>query len=359
MGVVEQREIYRAILAIQKQVQDNDSIHSEVVSVDLPDNNTQRPASPRALNKSSSIEEMLSVKRISFAPSDPAPPLTPNVFLAMSEPGNPELGSPQERRKEEIGLNESSMFENCSSRIEQGTTQSNLQQSSNDYKTPPPDVKDIGNHLEDHKVLDLFLAKPMLRDIHDGILLTWSILSTQMQKADIEKQLSKDQEQGLPSIVEVYEDLSLYEHEAIGTRTANAGPGTSLISLKRTHADITHRGILFKGIPSLQFVLMTDLNGQKNDDRKLRPRLNDIYSAQGYSDERIQKMSKDDERERGKGQPMQPVDWVRPTYIRVHRKWIEPETLDAYDLPWEWEDVSLVFFLFSSSHANRHPADSM
>ncbi|KAL9015826.1 MAG: hypothetical protein Q9185_006793 [Variospora sp. 1 TL-2023] len=341
MGVVEQREIYRAILAIQKQVQNHDSIHSEVVSVDLPDKNTQRPASPRALSKRSSFEEVLSVERISLAPSDLAPPLTPNVIMAMSEPGNPELGSPQERKKEKIGLNESSMSENCSSRIEHDTTKCNLQQFPNDYENPPLDVKDIGNYLEDHKVLDLFLAKPMIRDIHDGILLTWSILSTQMQKADIEKQLSKDQEQGLPSIVEVYENLSLYEHEAIGTRTANAGPGTSLISLKRTHADITHRGILFKGIPSLQFVLMTDMNEQKNDDRRLRAGLNDIYSAQGYSDERIQKMSKDDERERRKGQPMQPVDLVRPTYIRVHRKWIEPETLDAYDLPWEWEDVSL------------------
>lgn len=343
MGVVEQREIYRAVLAIQKQVQDNDSIHSEVVSVDLPDKNTQRPASPRALSKRSSIEEVLSAKRISLAPSDPARPLTPKVFMAMSEPGNPEFGLPQERKKGKIGSNESSMSENCSSGIEQGTTKSNPQQSTNDYKTLPLHVKDIGNHLEDHKVLDLFLAKPMLRDIHDGILLTWSILSTQTQKADIEKQLSKDQEQGLPSVVEVYKDLSLYEHEAIGTRTANAGPGTSLVSLKRTYVDLTHRGILFKGVPSLQFVLMTDMNEQKHEDRKPRGRLNDIYSAQGYSDEGIQKMSKVDERERRKGQPMQPVDWVRPTYIRVHRKWIEPETLDAYDLPWEWEDVSLVF----------------
>ncbi|KAL8974685.1 MAG: hypothetical protein Q9197_001089 [Variospora fuerteventurae] len=345
MGVVELREIYRAILAIQKQVQDHDSIHSEVIPVELPDKNTQRPASPRALSKRSSFEEVLSVERISLAPSDHAPPLTPNVFMATSEPGNPELGSPQERKEERIGLNESSMSKNCSSGIEQWTTQSNLQQSPNYYnKTPPLDVKDIGNHLEDHKVLDLFLAKPMLRDIHDGILLTWSILSTQMQKADIEKQLSKDQEQGLPSIAEAYEDLSLYEYKAIGTSTANAGPGTSLVSLKRTHEDITHRGILFKGIPSLQFVLMTDINEQKNDDRRLRARLNDIYSAQGYSDERIQKMSKDGERERRKGQPTQPVDLARPTYVRVHRKWIEPDTLDAYDLPWEWEDQDREYF---------------
>ncbi|KAL8733474.1 MAG: hypothetical protein Q9166_002100 [cf. Caloplaca sp. 2 TL-2023] len=28
---------------------------------------------------------------------------------------------------------------------------------------------------------------------------------------------------------------------------------------------------------------------------------------------------------------------LRPTYIKVHRKHLAPETLDAYELPWEWE----------------------
>lgn len=28
-----------------------------------------------------------------------------------------------------------------------------------------------------------------------------------------------------------------------------------------------------------------------------------------------------------------------PTYIKVHRKWISPSTVDEYQLPWEWDDV--------------------
>ncbi|KAL8776140.1 MAG: hypothetical protein Q9213_008380 [Squamulea squamosa] len=28
----------------------------------------------------------------------------------------------------------------------------------------------------------------------------------------------------------------------------------------------------------------------------------------------------------------------RPTYIKVHRKHLSPDTLDAYDLPWEWDE---------------------
>ncbi|KAL8757990.1 MAG: hypothetical protein Q9184_004061 [Pyrenodesmia sp. 2 TL-2023] len=32
------------------------------------------------------------------------------------------------------------------------------------------------------------------------------------------------------------------------------------------------------------------------------------------------------------------VDVSRPTFIKVHRKHMSPDTLDAYDLPWEWDD---------------------
>ena len=32
-------------------------------------------------------------------------------------------------------------------------------------------------------------------------------------------------------------------------------------------------------------------------------------------------------------------DPARPTYIKVHKKWLDPATLDAYNLPWEWDQV--------------------
>lgn len=34
------------------------------------------------------------------------------------------------------------------------------------------------------------------------------------------------------------------------------------------------------------------------------------------------------------------IDLTRPTYIKVHRKHMSPATLDEYELPWEWDDVS-------------------
>lgn len=37
------------------------------------------------------------------------------------------------------------------------------------------------------------------------------------------------------------------------------------------------------------------------------------------------------------------IDLTQPTYIKVHRKHLSPDTLDVYDLPWEWDDVSSLF----------------
>ena len=35
-------------------------------------------------------------------------------------------------------------------------------------------------------------------------------------------------------------------------------------------------------------------------------------------------------------------DLARPTYIKVHRKHLSPETLDEFSLPWEWDEVSFL-----------------
>ena len=40
------------------------------------------------------------------------------------------------------------------------------------------------------------------------------------------------------------------------------------------------------------------------------------------------------------GMQTETVDLARPTYIMVHRKYLSPDTLDAYELPWEWKEVS-------------------
>lgn len=35
------------------------------------------------------------------------------------------------------------------------------------------------------------------------------------------------------------------------------------------------------------------------------------------------------------------LDLTRPTYTKVHRKHVSPDTLDVYKLPWEWDEVGI------------------
>lgn len=105
------------------------------------------------------------------------------------------------------------------------------------------------------KQLDLFLMKPAVQDLVDVIQLSWKVHRAQMQQAEIHEQVTRNQENGISTVSELYQDLYIHEHKAIEDQIAKAGIATSLTSLKRFHADLWHRKILFKGVPGLQFVL--------------------------------------------------------------------------------------------------------
>ena len=103
---------------------------------------------------------------------------------------------------------------------------------------------------------------------------------------------------------------------------------------------------------------------KEEEDKMFKARLKDMYLAQGYSEESIENMIKDAEKKRkgshGRQSPHSPhalvgghdsamlhtqkemnvVNLSKPTYLKVHRKHLSPDTLDAYDLPWEWDEVS-------------------
>ena len=54
-------------------------------------------------------------------------------------------------------------------------------------------------------------------------------------------------------------------------------------------------------------------------------------------------------REKRPGDREWAIDLSRPTYIKVNRKYLLPDTLDAYQLPWEWDKVSRSYLSASSS----------
>lgn len=70
-------------------------------------------------------------------------------------------------------------------------------------------------------------------------------------------------------------------------------------------------------------------------DRLFKERVKKEFTAAGYSEEHIEAILN-----KGAGKKPKGKEVKRPTYIKVHRKHLSPETLDVYSLPWEWDDVS-------------------
>ena len=82
---------------------------------------------------------------------------------------------------------------------------------------------------------------------------------------------------------------------------------------------------------------------QEDEDKAFNERLRKTLEKAGYSEDSIEKTLKGEQEKSkgGKGDKGRKImDLTRPTYIKVHRKYLSPDTLDLYDLPWEWDEVS-------------------
>ena len=80
---------------------------------------------------------------------------------------------------------------------------------------------------------------------------------------------------------------------------------------------------------------------KEEEDRKFEERFKKQFMEAGYSQayaEAVLQKKKDKEK---KEKNVMAIDLSRPTWIKVHRRYLVPETLDAYYLPWEWDEVSL------------------
>ena len=83
---------------------------------------------------------------------------------------------------------------------------------------------------------------------------------------------------------------------------------------------------------------------KKEADEEFRERVKKTFGQAGYTEESIEKILKKGEKGKGHGhgKEIKIKDLTRPTYIIVHRKHVSPETLDEYNLPWEWDEVSFL-----------------
>ena len=83
---------------------------------------------------------------------------------------------------------------------------------------------------------------------------------------------------------------------------------------------------------------------KKVADEEFRERVKKTFGQAGYDEESIDEILKkgEKEKEHGHGKEIKISDLRRPTYIKVHRKHMSPETLEWYNLPWHWNEVNSV-----------------
>lgn len=77
---------------------------------------------------------------------------------------------------------------------------------------------------------------------------------------------------------------------------------------------------------------------KEDEDKAFQERMRETLTKAGYSEESIEKTLKG---KGEKGEKKKIMDLTRPTYIKVHCRHLSPDTLDLYELPWEWDDVSI------------------
>ena len=79
---------------------------------------------------------------------------------------------------------------------------------------------------------------------------------------------------------------------------------------------------------------------KEEEDNAFQQRMRETLTKAGYSEDSIERALKGKGDDGDKGHGKEIMKLPRPTYIKVHRKHLSPDTLELYELPWEWDEVS-------------------
>lgn len=90
-----------------------------------------------------------------------------------------------------------------------------------------------------------------------------------------------------------------------------------------------------------------EMKQKKEEDRKFAEKFIAQLLSLGYTEEQARAMLQR-RRDKDQGESMI-MDLSKPTWIRVHRKYLAIETLEFYSLPWEWDEVSVLLTLCRST----------
>ncbi len=318
-NIMEQKDVIRSILILQQQQQRlNPYPHS---------NNARRSTnrvrdqmngiggSSRDVNEDSSISSFI------------AEPLTAHAGShSDTTPAREQLGQ-DARRPDEIKQNQTNSTTDAENTIlDDAVSPPSGDPSRATSGTKSNDRASRRSSLEiqaDARIEELrtYSVYPDLTASFAKVQVTWSWSESRIPESNIRHRLAKNEADGLAPVFDVLEALHTYERPIVDraldwVQGINPAYRVNLMGLKRTEQDMQHGSIVFKAVPCFNLIVKLDCHPS----RQPTAESNHIVS-----------MIVD---------PPWVKDLSRPTYIKVHRKHLSPDTLDEYDLPWEWDKVS-------------------
>ncbi|KAI4226790.1 MAG: hypothetical protein LQ349_006826 [Xanthoria aureola] len=267
----EQREIYRVILAIQKQSQGDSGSRAKRPSLDGSGEGTTRVFSPPPLathtnsRKTSLRGEELTSASFPMAGQTPALDRYQALIAMPDPPAPPESALEASNRTPKLGSAD------ATDKVRPNSMKSNSTRSAlGGNKTSQPDAT-LDTHREQRRDLSHFVIKPYILDDHSSpgaISLKFRLDSIPVRQVQIQKDLFRSEEYGHQSVLDAYLDLCDHERVLITGLIDGADSHTTLKHLKRSFNEISHRGIVFKGVPALRFIMerSTNENQDTGDD---------------------------------------------------------------------------------------------
>ena len=147
----------------------------------------------------------------------------------------------------------------------------------------------------------LFTITPSITVRLSMVKIKWNWQDVRFPENEIRELVTLNKASGVKSVFASLEALHLWERALIADYTNRLGGHVTLVSFKRTEHDLRQGNISLNGVPSFQLI-----------------------TEQPACEARKVKLG-------------------RPTYVKAACWDIDPETLDEYNLPWAWDEVSTGF----------------